>query len=109
MLSQLELLKAQVARLTAKGGPDSPFVKGLKAQIASYEKPRAENPMASPQRISGGMRSTPNQRSSSSPVDLNAGAAQLLEQQLSELMPGMELPAKDRSPQSESITSSGGC
>ena len=47
MLSQLELLKKSLARLEKKfPGQDSPFVQGLKAQIASYEKPRAENPMS---------------------------------------------------------------
>ncbi len=45
MPSQLEWLKKEVVRLEAKFGPDNPFVQGLKAQIASYEKPRAENPV----------------------------------------------------------------
>ena len=54
-LSQLDLLKEEAARLD-RPGQDNPFVKGLKAQIASIEKPRADNPMQS---ISVGMRSAP--------------------------------------------------
>ena len=46
MPSQLELLKKQLAISEAQFGPGNPFVQGLKAQIASYEKPRAENPMS---------------------------------------------------------------
>ena len=57
-LSQLDLLKESVVQLLSKnpGGQDNPFVKGLKAQIASIEKTRADNPMQS---ISVGMRSAP--------------------------------------------------
>ena len=44
MPSQLEMLKASVARLEPRFGADISHVQGLKAQIAMYEKPRAENP-----------------------------------------------------------------
>ena len=44
MGSQLEELKESLARLEPEFGSDNPFVQGLKMQIASYEKPRAENP-----------------------------------------------------------------
>lgn len=54
MPSQLELLKEQLARSEARSGPDNPMVKGLKAQIAMREKPRAENPMSTV--LSLGMR-----------------------------------------------------
>ncbi len=46
MLSQLELLKEALQEQEAQFGPGNPFVQGLKAQIASYEKPRAENPVS---------------------------------------------------------------
>jgi len=44
MPSQLELSKAKLPELEAKFGPGNPYVQGLRAQIASYEKPsdRAE-------------------------------------------------------------------
>lgn len=45
MPSQLEILKKDLAELEPEFGPDNPFVKGLKMQIAMHEKPRAENPM----------------------------------------------------------------
>lgn len=45
MPSQLDLLKEQLKKSEARSGPDNPFVKGLKAQIAKLEKPRAPNPM----------------------------------------------------------------
>ena len=54
MISQLDLLKeALQERLQANGGKETPFVQGLKAQIARYEKPRAENPVET---FSVGMR-----------------------------------------------------
>ena len=53
MPSQLELLKESLPPLEAKFGSDNPFVRGLKAQIASYEKPPAENPV---EMYSAGMR-----------------------------------------------------
>jgi hypothetical protein len=57
MLSQLDLLKeALQERLQANGGRETPFVQGLRAQIASYEKPRAENPVET---YSVGMRGPP--------------------------------------------------
>lgn len=56
MPSQLEFLKEQLARSEARSGPDNPFVKGLKAQIANLEKPQAENPVET---YSAGMRSAP--------------------------------------------------
>jgi len=46
MLSQLELLKEALQEQEAKFGPGNPFVQGLEVQIASDEKPRAENPMS---------------------------------------------------------------
>jgi hypothetical protein len=60
MPSQLEYLKESLARLEAKpGGSDNPFVQGLRMQIASLEKPRAENPMSNESRWSAGMRPAP--------------------------------------------------
>ena len=53
MPSQLELLKESLPPLEAKFGPDNPFVQGLKAQIASFEKPPAGNPV---EMYSAGMR-----------------------------------------------------
>ena len=38
MPSQLEYLKEMLPKLEAEGGPDNPFVKGLKAQIARHER-----------------------------------------------------------------------
>jgi hypothetical protein len=61
MLSQLEILKQSLAELEPKYGPANPFVKGLKMQIASYEKPPAENPMET---YSVGMRPAPKGRTS---------------------------------------------
>ena len=46
MPSQLESLKKSLARIEAERGPDAPSLKHLRAQIAMYEKPRAENPMS---------------------------------------------------------------
>ena len=63
-LSQLDLLKEAVEEL-AKPGPESPFVKGLRAQIASIEKPRAENPM---EFYSAGMRSAPTTFNAAQPA-----------------------------------------
>ena len=59
MPSQLEELKRKVARLDPEGGSDNPFVQGLRMQIASLEKPRAENPMSNESRWSAGMRGPP--------------------------------------------------
>lgn len=56
MPSQLEILKEQLKRSEARSGPDNPFVKGLKMQIAMYEKPRAENPVDNREVYSIGMR-----------------------------------------------------
>lgn len=56
MPSQLEALKKALEESEARSGPDNPFVKGLKAQIARLEKPRAENPMDT---YSAGMCSAP--------------------------------------------------
>ena len=41
MTSQVELLKESVARLEPVHGPDNPFVKGLKQQIAGLESQSA--------------------------------------------------------------------
>ncbi|RYH48360.1 MAG: hypothetical protein EON54_16110 [Alcaligenaceae bacterium] len=55
MPSQLDYLRETVDRLSKKpGGADNPFVKGLRAQIANLEKPRAENP--SQTRLAAGTR-----------------------------------------------------
>jgi hypothetical protein len=59
MGSQLEELKESLARLEPQFGKDNPFVQGLRMQIASLEKPRAENPMANESRWSAGMRPVP--------------------------------------------------
>jgi hypothetical protein len=60
MVSQLEYLKESLARLEAKpGGKDNPFVQGLRMQIASLEKPRAENPMSNRETYHAGMRGPP--------------------------------------------------
>jgi hypothetical protein len=66
MLSQLDLLKeALQERLEANGGRETPFVQGLRAQIARYEKPPAENPM---EVYSMGMRNPrPSPKSSQTP------------------------------------------
>ena len=56
MVSQLDLLKKALKESEARSGPDNPFVQGLKAQIARYEKPRAENPV---EMYSAGMRNLP--------------------------------------------------
>lgn len=45
MPSHLEELKKSVVKLERDHGPANAFVQGLKAQIASLEKPPAENPM----------------------------------------------------------------
>ena len=55
MVTQLESLKKSLAHLEAKDGRDSPLKQGLRAQIASFEKPRAENPMDNSQYLSMGM------------------------------------------------------
>ena len=60
MESQLKRLKESVAKLEPEFGADNPHVQGLKAQIAMYEKPRAENPM---QAYSVGMRPAPMSKS----------------------------------------------
>jgi hypothetical protein len=57
MPSQLELLKEALAESEARSGPDNPFVQGLRAQIARYEKPPADNPV---EMYSAGMRSAPS-------------------------------------------------
>ncbi len=60
MPSQLELLKESLARLEQQyPGQDSPFNRGLKAQIARLEKPRAENPVET---YSAGMRPAPTRK-----------------------------------------------
>lgn len=60
MASQLEELKRKLAlRLEANSGEETPFVQGLRMQIASLEKPRAENPMSNESRWSAGMRGPP--------------------------------------------------
>lgn len=60
MPSQLEELKRKLAlRLEANSGAETPFVQGLRMQIASIEKPRAENPMSNESRWSAGMRPAP--------------------------------------------------
>ena len=59
MASQLERLKELLPPLEAKFGKDNPSVQGLKMQIASLEKPRAENPMGNESRWSAGMRGPP--------------------------------------------------
>lgn len=61
MPSQLELLKAKLPKLEAEFGPANPYVQGLKAHIASYEKPPAENPMET---YSVGMRPAQKGRTS---------------------------------------------
>lgn len=61
MPSQLESLKkALQERLEANNGRETPFVQGLRAQIASLEKLLAENPV---QMYSAGMRSAPRSMS----------------------------------------------
>ncbi len=44
MKSQHESLKKALEEMEPEFGPDNQFVKGLKARIAMYEKPPAENP-----------------------------------------------------------------
>ena len=48
-----------IARLEPKFGSDNPFVQGLKMQIASREKPRAENPVGNRETYHAGMRGPP--------------------------------------------------
>ena len=64
MPSQLEMLKEDLPALEAKYGPANPFVQGLKMQIASLEKPRADNPTADLDRLSVGMRAAPSPKAS---------------------------------------------
>ena len=60
MPSQLEELKRKLAlRLEANSGEETPFVQGLRMQIASLEKPRAENPMSNRETYHAGMRGPP--------------------------------------------------
>ena len=59
MESQLEILKRALQESEAEYGPGNPFVKGLKAQIARLEKPRAENPI---EMYSAGVRAAPSPR-----------------------------------------------
>ena len=59
MPSQLEELKRKVALLEPEFGPGNPFVQGLRMQIASLEKPRAENPMSNRETYHAGMRGPP--------------------------------------------------
>lgn len=56
MPSQLELLKEKLPKLEAEFGPGNPYVQGLKAQIASFEKPPRGDPV---QMYSAGMRPAP--------------------------------------------------
>ena len=58
MESQLDHLKKALKELEAMPdySSDNPFVQGLKAQIARYEKPRADNPVET---YSAGMRNLP--------------------------------------------------
>lgn len=50
-----------MALLEPEFGPDNPFVLGLKMQIASHEKPRAENPIGNRETYHAGMRPEPTQ------------------------------------------------
>jgi len=99
MPSQLELLKKQLAISEARSGPGNPFVKGLKMQIASYEKPPAENPV---EMYSAGMRSAPTASSPSQAFNEEAG--RLYEQMGSSLEYGTALRKKAQSLSSESTT-----
>lgn len=60
MPSQLELLKEALAESEARSGPDNPFAQGLRAQIARYEKPPADNPV---EMYSAGTRGEPKAQS----------------------------------------------
>ena len=59
MPTQLEELKRKVALLEPEFGPGNLFVQGLRMQIASLEKPRAENPMSNRETYHAGMRGPP--------------------------------------------------
>jgi len=79
MPSQLELLKGSLERAQARAnGPDDPFVKGLKAQIAMHEKPPAENPMASREQFSVRMGSTPGELETEEADGARSGALRRL-------------------------------
>ena len=102
MPSQLELLKAKLPKLEAEFGPANPYVQGLKAQIASYEKPPAENPV---EMYSVGMRGAPPPASSPSQA-FSEEAGRLYEQIASSLEYGMALLEKAQPPSSASTTPS---
>jgi capsule polysaccharide export protein KpsE/RkpR len=97
MTTQLELLQEQLKISEARSGPDNPFVKGLKAQIASLTKPRAENPVAGVERYSAGMRGAPSSTSTETEEDgIRAEAQRRLKvRQLLKAQPG-QIPGLPR-------------
>lgn len=59
LLSQYEMAKADLAEALAEGlGEDSAWVKGLRAQIAMHDKPRADNPVSN---FQAGFRGAPSE------------------------------------------------
>jgi hypothetical protein len=96
MASQLESLKRALAEGTARSGADNPFVKGLQAQIALLEKPRADNPTGTGRSLqtalSAGMRQDlPGSAPESQPqgtgtrISLKERMAEMTPQQLGKL------------------------
>jgi len=57
MASQIDLLKTDIARLEAKHGPDDPYVKDLRQQLASMESQAEKKHSPNPVTLHVGLRS----------------------------------------------------
>jgi capsule polysaccharide export protein KpsE/RkpR len=84
MPSQLELLQESLARLEPEYGPENPFVKGLKTQIAGLENQqyRAQER----ERFNLAVTSSSNQGSEPEPEDI--AAFNLYEKRVAEISKG---------------------
>ena len=97
MPSQIELLKESLQRLEPEHGPDNPFVKGLKTQIAGLENQQTR----AQEREQFNLAVTSSINPAVEPEE--QAAAKLYEQRISELQNATASPETEQQPSPESI------
>lgn len=97
MPSQIELLKENLERLEPEHGPDNPFVKGLKQQIAGLENQQSR----AQDREQFNLAVTSSLNPAVEPEE--QAAAKLYEQRISELQNATASPATEQPASPESI------
>lgn len=96
MTSQIEWLRESISRLESKGGPESPFLKGLRTQLAGLESQAGR----ASEREEFNLAVTSSRNLAEEPEE--QAAANLYEQRISELQSATVLQQTEQQPSPES-------